>query len=177
MRGDSQAPGMSSATGRLPRSLPTAQSNDQAIVVEIAPIRFPRAREVFRYDLGGVPGELSKPGLLDRPLIRGLAPLEVAEGDRRSGDKLCVAHVPVLLGRLVEHGAPVRRACEGLFRREPCLPRQEHTRGRERRRRVKRGPGRCGQPHRCPPGMSPHPDGNHPLPLMESGRECNGDGK
>src|SRR2546422_10668967 len=95
--------------GRL-RSLLADQPDNYAIVVEIAPIRFPIARDVVRCHLRGVPCEVPESGLLNRPLIRGLAPPVPPDGGRRIGDKLCLAGVPVLLGLLAQHGDPVLRA-------------------------------------------------------------------
>ena len=53
--------------GGCPRSLPTAQSDDQAIVVEIAPIRFPRAREVFGTTSEGCQANSRNPASLIDP--------------------------------------------------------------------------------------------------------------
>src|SRR5438093_9964907 len=98
-------------SGGCPRSLLADQPNDQAIVVEIAPIPFAIARNVFWSHFRGVPGECPESGLLDRPLIGGLAPPVPTDGGRRGvGDKLCLTDVPVLLRRLAQHGDAILRA-------------------------------------------------------------------
>src|SRR5262249_31310923 len=96
-------------SGGGPRSLLADQPNHEAIVVEIAPIRFPVVRDVFRRYLRGVPGAGPEPGFLYCPLIYGLAPLEALEGRGRISDKLSVAHVPIFLERLAQHRDPVWR--------------------------------------------------------------------
>lgn len=62
---------------RRPMSLLIDQTDHEAIVVEILPIRSPVMRAVIQSHCRGVSGARPDPGCRDRPLIRGLIPLGV----------------------------------------------------------------------------------------------------